>query len=135
MSIPNVLAERYAGSEMRGIWSPESKIRRERELWIAVAEAQQDLGVDIPSEALTAYRAVLDDIDLASIRRREQRLRHDVMARLEEFCSRAGCEYLHWGLTSRDVTENVEQTQIRDSLLLICTKSVAAVAATRPPCR
>ena len=130
MSIPNLLAERYAGSGMRAIWSPESRIRREREFWIAVLEAQRALGVDIPPGAADAYRAVIDDIDPASIARRERRLRHDVMARLEEFCALAGCEYLHWGLTSRDVTENVEQTQIRDGLILARTKAVAAVHLT-----
>ncbi len=130
MSIPNLLAERYAGGEMRAIWSPGSKVRREREFWIAVLEAQRALGVDIPPGAADAYRAVIDDIDLASIARRERRLRHDVMARLEEFCALAGCEYLHWGLTSRDVTENVEQTQIRDGLILVLTKAAAAVDVT-----
>ena len=130
MNIPNVLAERYAGAGMRAIWSPESKVRREREFWIAVLEAQRALGVDIPPGASDAYRAVIDEIDLASIARRERRLRHDVMARLEEFCALAGCEYLHWGLTSRDVTENVEQTQIRDGLALVRTKAIAALDAT-----
>lgn len=129
MSVPNLLAERYAGAGMRAIWSPSSKVRREREFWLAVLEAQRALGVDIPAGAADSYRAVIDDIDMESIARRERRLRHDVMARLEEFCALAGCEYLHWGLTSRDVTENVEQTQIRDALRLVLLKAVAAVAA------
>ncbi len=129
MTVPNLLAERYAGGPMRDIWSPEAKIRRERELWVAVLEAQRSLGVDIPAGAAAAYRAVIDRVDESSIARRERRLRHDVMARLEEFCDLAGCEYIHWGLTSRDVTENVEQTQIRDSLRLVLTKAAAAVGA------
>ena len=126
--IPNRLAERYASSAMTAIWSPETKIRRERELWVTVLEAQRDLGVSIPSDAAASYRAVLDDIDLASIRKRELRARHDVGARLEEFCALAGCEYVHLGLTSRDLTENVEQAQIRDSLRLLLHKSVAALS-------
>ena len=129
VTVPNLLAERYAGGPMREIWSPEAKIRREREFWVAVLEAQRSLGVDIPDGAAAAYRAVADQVDTASIARRERRLRHDVMARLEEFCDLAGCEFIHWGLTSRDVTENVEQTQIRDSLRLVLTKAVAAVGA------
>ena len=129
MTIPNLLAERYAGAEMRAIWSPREKVRREREFWLAVLEGQAELGVEVPEGAPAAYRAVIDDIDLASISRRERRLRHDVMARLEEFCSLAGCEYLHWGLTSRDVTENVEQTQVRDAMRLVLTKAVAAADA------
>ena len=127
MTIPNLLAERYAGAEMRAIWSPREKVRREREFWLAVLEGQAELGVEVPEGTSAAYRAVIDDIDLASISRRERRLRHDVMARLEEFCSLAGREYLHWGLTSRDVTENVEQTQVRDAMRLVLTKAVAAV--------
>ncbi len=129
MTIPNVLAERYAGAAMRAIWSPREKVRREREFWLAVLEAQIQLGLQVPASAPAAYRAVIDDIDLDSIARRERRLRHDVMARLEEFCALAGCEYLHWGFTSRDVTENVEQAQIRDALSLVLTKAVAAVQA------
>lgn len=130
MSVPNLLAERYAGPEMRAIWSPASKVRREREFWVTVLEAQRSLGVNIPEGAAAAYRAVIDTIDLESIARRERRLRHDVMARLEEFCELAGQEYLHWGLTSRDVTENVEQVQIRDGLVLVLTKAAAVVDGT-----
>ena len=129
MTIPNLLAERYACEEMRAIWSPKAKVRRERQFWVTVLEEQIKLGAAAPQSAPGRYRAVLDQIDMESIRRRERRLRHDVMARLEEFCELAGCEYLHWGLTSRDVTENVEQTQVRDSLRLVLTKAVAAVGA------
>ena len=127
MTIPNLLAERYAGEEMIGIWTPEAKIRREREFWITVMEAQRLLGVDIPEAAAVAYRSVVDKIDFASIRERERRIRHDVVARLEEFCELAGYEHIHRGLTSRDLTENVEQAQIRDSLNLLLTKSVAVL--------
>lgn len=127
MTVPNLLAERYAGEAMRALWSPEEKIRREREFWVAVLEGQMELGLDVPEGAPAAYRAVIDEIDPASIARRERRLRHDVMARLEEFCALARCEYLHWGLTSRDVTENVEQTQIRDAMRLVLVKATAAV--------
>ncbi len=129
MTVPNLLAERYAGAAMRAVWSPREKVRREREFWVAVLEGQIELGLDVPTDAPAAYRAVTEDIDLDSIARRERRLRHDVMARLEEFCALAGCEFLHWGLTSRDVTENVEQTQIRDAMRLVLTKAVAAAAA------
>lgn len=127
MTVPNLLAERYASEAMRAVWSPHAKVRRERELWVTVLEGQIELGLAVPQGAPAAYRAVIDDIDLASIARRERRRRHDLMARLEEFCALAGCEYLHWGLTSRDVTENVEQTQIRDAMGLVLTKATAAV--------
>ena len=64
---PNVLAARYASAAMRHLWSPERKIVLERELWIAVMETQRALGVDVPVEAIEAYRRVVDRVDLASI--------------------------------------------------------------------
>jgi adenylosuccinate lyase len=126
--IPNVLATRYASPELIAIWSPEEKIRAERRLWLAVLRAQRELGVDVPPGTVEAYEAVLDQVDLASIARRERVTRHDVKARIEEFAALAGTEQIHKGMTSRDLTENVEQLQIRDSLLLIRDRTVAALA-------
>jgi adenylosuccinate lyase len=125
--IPNVLATRYASLEMRELWSAEHKIVLERQLWIAVLEAQRTLGVPVPDAALSAYRGVLEKVDLASIEKREERTRHDVKARIEEFCALAGYELIHRGMTSRDLTENVEQLQIRRALLLIRTRAVASL--------
>lgn len=123
----NVLAARYASPAMVEIWSPVNKIHAERALWIAVMRAQKDLGVAIPQEAIDAYQAVMDQVDLDSIDARERITKHDVKARIEEFNALAGFEYAHLGMTSRDVTENVEQMQIRSSLVLIRDKSVAAL--------
>lgn len=123
----NVLASRYASPAMVEIWSPVNKIRAERALWISVMRAQRDLGVEIPQEAIDAYQSVIDQVDLASIDARERITKHDVKARIEEFNALAGFEYAHLGMTSRDVTENVEQLQIRSSLELIRDKSVAAL--------
>jgi adenylosuccinate lyase len=125
---PNVLASRYASPELAAIWSAEQKIIAERRLWIAVLTAQRDLGVDVPDGVIEAYDAVVDQVDLDSIAARERRTRHDVKARIEEFSGLAGHEHIHKGMTSRDLTENVEQLQIRDSLLVIRTKVVAAIA-------
>jgi adenylosuccinate lyase len=125
---PNVLASRYASSQLASIWSAEHKIVAERRLWIAVLTAQRDLGVDVPDGVIEAYDAVVDQVDLASIATRERRTRHDVKARVEEFSALAGHEHIHKGMTSRDLTENVEQLQIRDSLLVIRTKVVATIA-------
>jgi adenylosuccinate lyase len=127
-SIPNVLAARYASQDMQRLWSPENKVVLERRLWVAVLEAQKELGVSVPDAALAAYRSVLERVDLASIDRRETRTRHDVKARIEEFCELAGHELIHRGMTSRDLTENVEQLQIRDALLLVRARAVAALA-------
>ncbi|MFP4674285.1 MAG: adenylosuccinate lyase [Opitutales bacterium] len=126
---PNVLATRYASDPMRAIWSTEGRIALERDYWIAVLRAQRDLGLDIPEEAITAYEGVKDSIDLESIRKREAVTRHDVKARIEEFCDLAGYEHIHKGLTSRDLTENVEQLQILRGLELIRVKAMAALLA------
>lgn len=127
-TIPNVLADRYASKALRNIWSAEGRILLEREFWIAVMKAQRELGLDIPEEAIAAYESVKDQINLDSINARERITRHDVKARIEEFCDLAGCEHIHKGMTSRDLTENVEQLQIWKSLELIRDKSVAVLA-------
>ena len=127
-SVPNVLAARYASAEMVDIWSPERKVSLERELWIAVMRAQQARGIDIPDEAIAAYEKVVDQVDLASIDARERITRHDVKARLEEFSDLAGFEHAHKGMTSRDLTENVEQMQVRRSLEVLRTRVVASLA-------
>ncbi len=128
MTVPNVLATRYAGADLAAIWSPEHKIVLERRLWIAVLEAQRDLGVDVPDGVVEAYVDVVDQVDLASIAARERVTRHDVKARIEEFSALAGHQHIHKGMTSRDLTENVEQLQVRDSLLLVRQRLVAALA-------
>ncbi|MDR0285355.1 MAG: adenylosuccinate lyase [Propionibacteriaceae bacterium] len=126
------MATRYASAAMRAHWAPESKIRAERELWIAVLTAQRDLGVsfgsDDPDTVIAAYQSRLDEIDLAAIDARERVTRHDVKARIEEFDALAGFEHIHKGMTSRDLTENVEQAQVLASLKLIRTKVVATLA-------
>ena len=126
-TIPNVLAGRYASSAMTAVWSPEAKIVMERRLWLAVASAQVDLGLDIPAAALDDYRRVIDTVDLASIAERERVTKHDVKARIEEFNALAGHEYVHLGMTSRDLTENVEQLQVRDALVIVRDRIVAAL--------
>ena len=128
MSTPNVLASRYASAELARIWSPEHKIVLERQLWIAVLKAQKDLGVDTPDGVIEAYESVVHEVDLASIAAREKVTRHDVKARIEEFAALAGSEHIHKGMTSRDLTENVEQLQVRASLEILRDRAVAALA-------
>ncbi len=127
-AIPDVLASRYASTAMATIWSPEHKIVLERRLWIAVLRAQKDLGIDVPDGVLEAYEAVVDQVDLDSIRDREKVTRHDVKARIEEFSALAGHEHVHKGMTSRDLTENVEQLQVLSSLQVTRDKTVAVLA-------
>jgi adenylosuccinate lyase len=126
--IPNVLAGRYASAELVTLWSPEHKIVLERELWLAVLKAQAELGVDVPAEAVRDYEAAVETVDLDSIAARERRTRHDVKARIEEFNALAGHEHIHQGMTSRDLTENVEQLQVKQSLELARDRVVAALA-------
>ena len=116
---------------MNGIWSAQGRIVLEREYWIAVMKAQQDLGLEISGEAIAAYEAVKDQVDIGSIMARERVTRHDVKARIEEFNGLAGFEDIHKGLTSRDLTENVEQLQVFRGLLLVRDKTVAALRVMR----
>lgn len=125
--ISNVLASRYASAAMRDIWAPTHKVVAERQLWIAVMAAQRDLGVDIPEGVIEDYQRVVDRVDLDSIAARERRTRHDVKARIEEFCALAGHEHIHKGMTSRDLTENVEQMQISESLQRIRHLMIATI--------
>jgi adenylosuccinate lyase len=126
--ISNVLAARYASQPMRELWEPRTKVIAERRLWIAVLRAQRDLGIDIPEGVVEDYEAVVDQVDLDSIAARERQTRHDVKARIDEFCALAGHEHIHKGMTSRDLTENVEQLQIRDALEIVRTRMIAAIA-------
>ncbi len=124
---PNILAERYASENLKAVWSTRGKIILEREFWIAVMKAQRALGLAIPDEAINAYELVKEQVDINLIRIREETTKHDVKARIEVFNDLAGQEHIHKGLTSRDLTENVEQLQILRSLEIIRQKAVSAL--------
>ena len=128
MPIPNVLADRYASRELTELFDPATKVRLERRLWLLVLEGQIDLGLDVPRSVLADYEAVLDHVDLDAIRARERVTRHDVKARLEEFTALAGHEHLHMGMTSRDLTENVEQLQVWQALGHVRARTLALLA-------
>ena len=123
-----MLAARYASGPMVELWSARHKVVLERRLWVAVLRAQAELGVDVPAGVVDAYEAVVEQVDLDSIAERERVTRHDVKARIEEFSALAGHEHIHKGMTSRDLTENVEQLQIRDALVLVRSRIVSALA-------
>ena len=135
-AVANVLAARYASTDMATLWSPAHKVVLERQLWLAVLRAQDELGVEVPPGAIEAYQRVVDQglaaVDLASIADRERVTKHDVKARIEEFnelaSAGAATEQIHKGMTSRDLTENVEQLQVRSSLALVRTKTLAVLA-------
>ena len=127
--IPNIIAARYASYEMKLIWDEVNKIILERQLWIVVMKAQQELGLtDITDQVIADYEAVVDQVDLASIKEREKITRHDVKARIEEFNDLAGHEHAHKGMTSRDLTENIEQLQVRNSLVVVRNRIITALA-------
>ncbi|MDQ2750541.1 MAG: adenylosuccinate lyase [Actinomycetota bacterium] len=117
---------------MATLWSPAHKVVLERQLWLAVLRAQTALGIDVADGAIGAYQAIVDRgteaVDLDSIAARERVTRHDVKARIDEFAELAGYEQIHKGMTSRDLTENVEQLQVRSSLALVRTKTLAVLA-------
>ena len=124
----SVLADRYASAAMREIFAPESKIIAERKLWIAVARAQSQLGHAILESVIKDYEKVVSKVDLGSIDAREKKSRHDVKARIEEFNALAGHEVIHAGMTSRDLTENIEALQIRNGLQIVNDKVIALLA-------
>ena len=125
--ILNVLAERYASTAMKDIWSGEGRVVLERELWIAVMKAQKELGLDVSANVIADYESVKENINLESIQARERITKHDVKARIEEFCDLAGHEHIHKGMTSRDLTENVEQLQIFKALKLTRLKAITTL--------
>lgn len=114
---------------MKDIWSQTGRVALERDFWIAVMKGQRDLGVPIPAEAIKDYERVKNEINLAAIDKRERITLHDVKARIEEFSELAKRQFIHLGLTSRDLTENVEQLQIFRALKVVHFKSAAALLA------
>ena len=124
----SLLANRYASAAMREIFAPEAKIIAERKLWIAVMRTQSTLGHAISKDVITDYEKVITQVDLASIDAREKKTRHDVKARIEEFNALAGHEAIHAGMTSRDLTENIEALQIRNGLDVVHDKVVTVLA-------
>jgi len=122
--IPNVLANRYATKEMVAIFDPVNKIIAERKFWITILRLQKASGLSITDSDIASYEKVVEKVDLASIEKRERANRHDVKARIEEFNSLAGLEKIHIGLTSRDLTENIELIAIKDGLKLVRRKTL-----------
>ncbi len=123
----NVLSARYASPQMNLIWSQEDKTILERRLWVAVLKAQRMLGLPIFDEDIEDYERTIDVVNLKSIDERERSLRHDVKAKIEEFNALAGHELIHLGMTSRDLTDNIEQVQIMRSLHLVRDRTVALI--------
>ena len=133
--IPNVLAQRYASPKMSDIWSAEGRILLERQFWVAVMKAQKELGLNISDAAIADYERVLPQINIEAIAERERITRHDVKARIEEFNDLAGHEEIHKGMTSRDLTENVEQLQTFRALELVAEKTATTLLRIGQRCQ
>ena len=125
------LVTRNASAAMSEIWSPQRKFSTWRRLWLALAEAQHELGLNITDAQLAELREHLDDIDFDRAGEHERRIRHDVMAHILAFGERApGAKgVIHLGATSQFVNCNTELLQIRDALTLIAGKLAAVIDA------
>jgi adenylosuccinate lyase len=125
------LAERYASASMLALWSPRRRYGLWRQLWLALATAERELGVDIPAEALAQMRAHLDDIDFDAVAAYERRFRHDVMAHVHAFgdVAPAAGGYLHLGATSAFVTDNADLVLMREGMELLRGKVVRILRA------
>ena len=121
------LAERYASSAMLALWSARQRHSLWRRLWLVLAEAERELGVDIPDEAIRQMQAHLDDIDFAAVANYERRFRHDVMAHVYAFAdvAPAASGHIHFGATSAFVTDNADLILMRRGLTLLRGKIVA----------
>jgi adenylosuccinate lyase len=115
------LAGRYASRRMLALWSPRTRHGLWRRLWVALAEAERDLGVDIPREAIAQMKAAQDTIDFDAVAAYERRYRHDVMAHVHAFGDDAPAAkgFIHYGATSCFVTDNAELVLMRDALQLL----------------
>jgi adenylosuccinate lyase len=121
------LAERYASRAMLELWSAQTRHGLWRRLWLALAEQERALGIDIPAAAITEMRAHLDDIDFAKVAEYEKRFRHDVMAHVHAFgdAAPAAKGVIHLGATSCFVTDNGDLIQMRRGLELLRGRVVA----------
>lgn len=130
-SYQSPLESRYASPEMRAIWSPQRKFSTWRRIWLALAEAQRELGLSITQQQVDELRAHLDDIDFEAAARYETRLRHDVMAHVHTLGDAAPSArpIIHLGATSQDVVCNADLILIRESLQLIADKIARLIDA------
>ncbi len=125
----NPLATRYASAEMTRLWSDNHRYRLWRETWLALAEAEAELGLPISAEQLAQMRANLEPIDFAKAAEYERRMRHDVFAHLHAFADAcpAARPIIHLGATSAFVTDNVDLVLIRESLDLVAARLATVI--------
>ena len=126
----NPLAERYSSKEMLENFSPDKKFSTWRKLWIALAEAEKELGLNITDEQIEEMKANVYNIDYELAAKKEAEFRHDVMAHVHTFGTQApkAMPIIHLGATSAYVGDNTDLIQIKDGLDIIKTKLVNVIA-------
>ncbi|MEN6458476.1 MAG: adenylosuccinate lyase [Thermoguttaceae bacterium] len=125
----NPLVARYASPEMSELWSPQRKFSTWRRLWLALAEAEAEMGLPITRRQIDQLRGHLDDIDFDAAARHERRLRHDVMAHVHAYgeqCPEA-MPIIHLGATSCYVTDNTDLLLLREGLQMIARRTAAVI--------
>ena len=127
------LGTRYASPAMQTLWGEPRRIALWRRLWLALAETERELGLDIPEAAIAQMRSHLDDADLAAAARYERRFRHDVMAHIHAFGDQAPAArpYIHLGATSAFVTDNADLMVMRDGMRLLLGRLIAVLGALK----
>ncbi len=130
-SYQSPLETRYASAEMRRIWSARHKFGQWRRAWLALAEAQKDLGLDVTQAQVDEIRAHLDDIDFDNAAKHEAKLRHDVMAHVHALgdVAPSARPIIHLGATSQDIVCNADLITLRESLVLIAGKMARVIDA------
>ena len=118
---------------MQALWGERRRIGLWRRLWLALMEAEKDLGLAIPEAAVTQLRAHLDDVDLEKAAEYERRLRHDVMAHIHQLGDQAPAArpFIHLGATSAYVTDNADLIILRDAMRILLGRVVAVLTALR----
>ncbi|MFQ5704259.1 MAG: adenylosuccinate lyase [Gemmatimonadales bacterium] len=130
-SYQSPLGSRYASPAMQRLWSPEHRAHVWRSLWLALAQHEKRLGIEIPEPAIAEMQAHLDDVNLEAVQQYEHRFRHDVMAHIHAFADQAPSArpFLHLGATSAFVTDNADLLIMRDALRLLLGRLVAVLRA------
>ncbi len=137
MSYASPLGQRYASPAMQALWGERRRIGLWRRLWLALAEVERELGLDIPERAIAELRAHLDDADLERAAEHEKRLRHDVMAHIHHLGEQAPAArpFIHLGATSAYVTDNADLVLMREGLQLLLGRVAAVLVALAKPAR
>src|SRR5688572_29179140 len=127
----NPLISRYASREMAALWGDQRKFSTWRRLWVALAEAEAELGLPITPDQIAELRAHEDDINFDAAEKYERKLRHDVMAHVHAYGDqcRTARPIIHLGATSCYVTDNTDLILIRESLQMLASRLATVITA------